>query len=82
METKETIQHDPVEKPFITVGGDIICGFCGKKYKLIGAMKRHLEKNHGASEAAIFSCSKCKKQFDTKKKLTRHEKMKGVCGNK
>ena len=71
-----------MDEPYITVGADFVWGFYGKKYKLLGAMKRHLEKNHGASETAIFSCSKCKKHFDTKKKLTRHENMKGDCGNK
>ena len=79
MISKETIDHNPVSEPFMTVDGFMVCGYCGKKYKLVGAMKRHLEKNHGATGSVMYTCSKCEKPFDTKKQLTRHERMKGDC---
>ena len=59
--------------------GTLLCNLCNKKYKLIGPMKKHLEKNHEILDAVIFKCKKCNYVFPTQKQLTRHEKSKSDC---
>ena len=59
--------------------GTLLCNVCGKIYKQLGYMKKHLTSNHNIQDLVSFFCRKCNKVFDTKKKLTRHETMKGDC---
>ena len=82
MDSKETIDHDPVEEPYFAVESDLVCSYCAKKYKRLGDMKKHLMKNHDVEQPIMFLCEKCKKSFDTQKQLSRHNKMKGDCSSK
>ena len=50
------------------------CNFCGKIYKQLRSLKTHLEKNHKIIDVISYMCKKCNKTFDTKYKLTRHNK--------
>ena len=52
------------------------CNLCGKIYLQKGSMKTHLEKNHQIANVISFVCTKCGKNFDSQKKLTRHTKTK------
>ena len=58
--------------------GTLSCGFCGKVYKQVGYMRKHLSTLHDVADLSLI-CQKCLKNFETKKKLTRHEGMKGDC---
>ena len=68
------------EEPFAKKDdGTFACNLCGKVYKQVGYMKKHLSSNHDINDQVSLKCNKCEKMFDTKKKLTRHEKMKTDC---
>ena len=58
--------------------GTIYCNFCGKVYKQIGYMKKHLLSTHEVDDLSL-KCRKCQKTFETQKKLSRHEGMKSDC---
>ena len=83
-EVSEVLVAKPVEtEPFSTRDdGSFVCNFCCKVYKQMGYMKKHLDSNHEVQDLVSFRCKKCKKMFDTKKKLTRHENMKSDCSKK
>ena len=36
MDSKETIDHDPVEEPYFSVENDLVCSYCAKKVQMIG----------------------------------------------
>ena len=72
-------QHDPVSVPYVSQENGFVCGFCGKLYKRLGPLKNHLAKNHDSGSSLSYTCQKCDKDFDIKKKLTRHVYMKGDC---
>ena len=59
--------------------GTLICNLCGKTYKLLGSLKKHLTSNHELTDIVHFICKKCNISFDTKKKLSRHENAKTSC---
>ena len=82
MDSKETIDHDPVEEPYFSVENDLVCSYCAKKYKRLGDMKKHLMKNHDVEQPIMFLCEKCKKSFYMQKQLSLHNKMKGDCSSK
>ena len=54
--------------------GTYVCNYCGKPYKMVGSLQKHLEKNHKIEDAICFTCKKCNKVFDRKAKLSRHQK--------
>ena len=72
--------REPVEpinppQPYLELeNGTLSCAYCGKNYKLIGSLKNHLAKNHALIDVVTFQCAVCRKCFDTKFKLTRHNK--------
>ena len=67
------------KEPFGTnPDGSLSCRFCGKVYKQVGYMRKHLSATHDVADLSL-RCQKCLKNFETKKKLTRHEGMKGDC---
>ena len=67
------------KEPFATNDdGSLSCGFCGKLYKQVGYMRKHLRALHDVADLSL-RCQKCLKNSETKKKLTRHEGMKGDC---
>ena len=66
------------KEPFVTnEDGTLTCNSCGKRYKQMGYMRKHLL-THGVSET-LLECKKCQKTFDAQKKLTRHVGMKSDC---
>ena len=77
-EKKEEKEESCVER-YTFDNGDYKCNMCNKKYKKLGYMKTHIEKNHGLLNSVLFICKKCKKTFETQKKLTRHENSKSQC---
>ena len=50
------------------------CNYCGKIYKQLSSLRSHLEKNHKIVDVISYVCKKCSKVFETKYKLTRHQK--------
>ena len=71
---EEVAPINPPE-PFLQLDdGTYSCGFCAKRYKQLASLSKHLEKNHALVNAVIFSCAGCKKSFDSKFQLTRHNK--------
>ena len=77
----ENIESSTTENTVYTIkeDGTLMCNLCGKSYKLLGALKKHLKSNHQLTDIVNFVCLKCKKSFDTKKKLSRHENSKTLC---
>ena len=53
--------------------GQFLCNICGKKYKQIGSLIKHLSVNHQIIGAVTFRCDQCNVLFQTKEKLTRHK---------
>ena len=53
--------------------GQFLCNICGKKYKQIGSLIKHLSVNHQIIDAVTFRCDQCNVLFPTKEKLTRHK---------
>ena len=53
--------------------GQFLCNICGKKYKQIGSLIKHLSVNHQIIDAVMFRCDQCNVLFPTKEKLTRHK---------
>ena len=53
--------------------GQFLCNICGKKYKQIGSLIKHLRVNHQIIDAVTFRCDQCNVLFPTKEKLTRHK---------
>ena len=53
--------------------GQFLCIICGKKYKQIGSLIKHLNVNHKIVDAVTFHCDQCNVLFPTKQKLTRHK---------
>ena len=76
--TKMEAPTTSMEEPFGTnEDGTLTCNSCGKKYKKVGYMRKHLL-THGVTKM-LLQCKKCQKTFKTQKKLTRHEGMKSDC---
>ena len=50
------------------------CNYCGKIYKQLSSLKAHLQKNRKIVDVISYICKKCSKVFQTKYKLTRHQK--------
>ena len=65
----------------VNVDGSFVCNLCGKLYKQIGSLKKHINTNHKLEDIVSFVCKKCNKLFDTRKKLTRHENNKKDCSS-
>ena len=72
----EPLKDEPI---LFNSDGTFACNVCGRIYKQIGYLHKHLASNHAANDLVNFRCQKCDKLFDTKKKLTRHEKNKTDC---
>ena len=53
--------------------GQFLCNICGKKYKQIGSLIKHLSVNHQIIDAVTFRCDQCNVLFPTKEKLTCHK---------
>ena len=53
--------------------GQFLCNICGKKYKQIGSLIKHLSVDHQIIDAVMFRCDQCNVLFPTKQKLTRHK---------
>ena len=70
----EVVPLQPPEPYLELEDGSYSCNFCGKAYKMLGSLNKHLEKNHAVSNAVSFECPSCQKKFETKFKLTRHSK--------
>ena len=54
--------------------GTYSCNYCGNIYNQLSSLKAHLQKNHKIVDAISYICKKCSKVFQTKYKLTRHQK--------
>ena len=72
----ESVKNEPY---ILLENGNYSCNFCGKSYKHLGYMKKHLNLNHELKDLVSFVCKRCNKLFDTKKQLTRHGNMKTDC---
>ena len=78
----EVLEAQPLDgQPYSQLdNGSYGCNFCGKIYKQLGSLKKHLNSNHELQDlVSLFLCRKCNKLFYTKKKLSRHENMKSDC---
>ena len=64
------IDREPYQE---IVPGQFLCNICGKKYKQIGSLIKHLSVNHQIIDAVTFRCDQCNVLFPTKEKLTRHK---------
>ena len=53
--------------------GQFLCNICGKKYKQIGSLIKHLSVNHQIIDAVTFRCDQCNVLFPTKEMLTCHK---------
>ena len=72
---REALAPQQPLQPFeVLEDGSFSCSYCGKNYKLIGSLKKHLEKNHAILNAIVFKCETCGKTFETKCQETRHMK--------
>ena len=74
--TPQTLVNEPYS---LLDSGSYACNFCGKLYKQIGSLKKHLLTNHEIEDLVSFRCKKCNNFFETQKKLSRHENMKSDC---
>ena len=76
-ETKQMLEliENPSSK---NPDGSMTCNYCPKVYKQMAYMRKHLV-THGYEDDIKIVCSKCKKEFESQKQLSRHEKMKGNC---
>ena len=72
----EPVKNEPYS---VRDDGHFVCNVCGKVYKQMGSLKKHINTNHKLGDIVSFLCKKCNKLFDTKKKLTRHESNKKDC---
>ena len=79
--SRMTQQVKPKDPFTVLEDQSLRCSLCGKIYKQKGSMKSHLKKNHNIADAIEFQCETCNKQFDSKKKLTRHQNSKSDCSN-
>ena len=73
--SREAVEPQLPLQPFVVLeDGSFSCSYCAKSYKLIGSLKKHLEKNHALINAVIFKCDSCGKAFESKFRQTRHMK--------
>ena len=59
--------------------GQFMCTSCGKLYKQIGSLIKHLKSNHKITDIVSFRCDKCNTLFESKQKLTKHKQRSKKC---
>ena len=46
--------------------GSHACNYCGKQYKQLASLNKHLDKNHQLKDVITYQCDKCNQLFVTK----------------
>ena len=59
-------EKEPEQENYRVAMGKFVCTHCGKEYKQLGSLVKHLKKNHDISSTE-FICTVCKKDMTSKK---------------